>query len=91
MIQELLLVFSCVSNSGCSETTQAYTNYNKDTIRNVENTAKAVERSLPEPITHVLLPIYNVYTARAVIFSVNRHTILGVSNENLSISFNYEY
>lgn len=91
MIQELLLIFACVDSKGCSETTQAYINYNKDIVNSIENTAKVVKNTIPGPITRVLLPMYNVYTAKAVIFSVNQYTIVGISNENISISFNYKY
>ena len=84
-------MFSCINSSGCSETTQTYVNYNKATVDSVKSTARAMEKGIPEPITHVLLPIYSVYTARAVVLAVNSSTIVGVSNEIVYVSFNYGF
>lgn len=91
MIQETLLAFACISSKGCSETATTYAHYNKSSIEQLQITAKAVERRINSLYTPYLVAFYTAYTGRAVILTVNKHTSMGFSNENVSINYNIEY
>lgn len=90
-MQEILLIFACVSGKGCSETTSTYAHYNKTSVEQLETTAKAVERRISGAYTPYLLAVYSAYTSKAIVLTVNRHTNMEISHENVRVSYNIEY
>jgi hypothetical protein len=90
-MQELLLIFACISDKGCPETASTYAHYNKYSIEQLEITAKAVEQRINGAYTPYLVAVYTVYTGKAVILTVNQHTNMEFNHENVRINYNIEY
>lgn len=94
MFVEILVATTCISgNPGCSESTSAYYQYNKDlqqVVRNAENYGKKIVNG-NEWIVYAATPAYAVMSGQTARFHLYKGTTLGVNVKSQSLIFQWSY
>ena len=93
MLLESLIVFSCLEQQGCSKTTSAYYQQNKEfqaTVKEVEAYGKRLTNNY-EYIVYVATPLYMTAVGKPASFKVYKGTVLKVNfkDRNVAVEWNY--
>lgn len=94
MIQELLVIASCVTSKGCQSSTYTYTYYNPDAKQQIESVETAIKNRLPKKFVTAFLPVVAVVANKRIEIPVNnniklKHTLDNTSSAELVYAFDF--
>ena len=92
MLQETIVVFSCLYNIGCNDTSSYYSNYNPDTTKQIELIESKINNKLNKNFRNNIIPILLVLKNKQINVNINKNTTLNLNNNgNLSLVLTIGY
>jgi hypothetical protein len=82
MLQETIVIFSCLYNVGCNDTSSYYANYNPDTKKQFELIESRINNKLNKKFKNNIIPVLLVLKNRQINININSNMILNISSNN---------
>ena len=94
MLVELLIVTACLQDKGgCSESTSAYTKYNVEVAKTIENVERYGQRLVNsnEWVVYAATPFLAAVSGKTANFKIYKGLVLGVNvkQENVLLQWSY--
>ncbi len=90
-MQELLLFFACLNNTGCSESLTAYKQYNPEIVAYYESQAKRIEAQVPTVVKNYVAPVATIGLGGAGAFQLHKNYVLKIERTQLSLIYSVSY
>jgi hypothetical protein len=90
-MQELLLLYACTNNTGCSASISAYSYHNPEIVKNYDELYAKVYKTVPNVVVQYILPTISVINQKKATLKLSNQLITEVSSESISISYVIEY
>lgn len=89
MLQEALVIFSCLNGYNCDRTTAAYAHYNPLVVKQFETIQNKLEGHLNPMFKSTVVPIILAGASRQVNLNISRNVFLNINNNGrLSLTLN---
>lgn len=92
MLLEGLVVFSCINQTGCEESTKGYFYYNPTVLQMVEKNEQEVRKYVNPYILEYLLPVMGAFVNNAEFsLKVNKHLTFVSKSDTIKVIINKEF
>jgi hypothetical protein len=91
MIQEVVLAFACINNTGCTSTLNTYAYYNPEIVRNSSVYYENAIQLMPKAVIMYVFPVMSVVMGKKAVLKLSNNLITEVSSENVTVKFTIQY